>query len=64
MPANDHNGAGGLSFVDGHSEIKAWKSTVRLEKPNFSYAPPGVPARDHDWGWLLDRISFSSAEVR
>ncbi len=64
MPANYHNGAGGLSFVDGHSEIKAWKSTVRLEKPNFAYAPPGVPARDHDWGWLLDRTSFNPTALR
>ena len=64
MPANYHNGAGGLSFVDGHSEIKAWRSTVRLERPNFQYQPPPVPARDHDWGWLLDRTSFNARATR
>jgi competence protein ComGC len=64
MPANYHNGAGGLSFVDGHSEIKSWRTTVRLEKPNFAYAPPTVPVRDADWGWLLDRTSFNSRAVR
>jgi len=64
MPANYHNGAGGLSFVDGHSEIKSWRTTVRLEKPNFTYAPPTVPVRDADWGWLLDRTSFNSRAVR
>jgi prepilin-type processing-associated H-X9-DG protein len=25
-PASYHNGAGGLSFADGHSEVKKWKS--------------------------------------
>jgi prepilin-type N-terminal cleavage/methylation domain-containing protein len=25
LPANYHNGAGGLSFADGHSEIRKWK---------------------------------------
>jgi prepilin-type processing-associated H-X9-DG protein len=24
VPASYHNGAGGLSFVDGHAEIKRW----------------------------------------
>lgn len=28
MPASDHNGAGGLSFADGHSEIKKWRSPL------------------------------------
>jgi len=64
MPANYHNGAGGLAFVDGHAEIKPWKTTVRMEKPNFTYAPPNVPARDADWGWLLDRTSFNTRAVR
>src|SRR5688500_1198439 len=27
MPANYHNGAAGFSFVDGHSEIKKWRTT-------------------------------------
>jgi prepilin-type processing-associated H-X9-DG protein len=25
VPASCHNGAGGLSYADGHSEIKKWK---------------------------------------
>ncbi len=64
MPANYHNGAGGLSFVDGHSEIKKWKTTVLKEKPNFTYSAPSVPANDHDWGWLLDRTSYNDKRTR
>jgi prepilin-type N-terminal cleavage/methylation domain-containing protein len=63
-PANYHNGAGGLSFVDGHSEIKKWKTSVLLEKPNFTYAPPTVRALDPDWDWLMDRTSFNERAVR
>ena len=29
-PASYHNGAGGLSFADGHSEIKKWRSPTIL----------------------------------
>lgn len=64
MPANYHNGACGLSFVDGHAEIKKWKTTVLQEKPNFTYQPPAVRAGDHDWGWLLDRTSYHQQQIR
>jgi prepilin-type N-terminal cleavage/methylation domain-containing protein len=64
MPANYHNGAGGFSMVDGHSEIKRWKSTVLMEKPNFTFSPPTVRAGDLDWGWVLDRTSFNERRVR
>lgn len=64
MPANYHNGAGGLAFVDGHAEIKKWRSTVLLEKPNFSYSAPAVRAGDNDWGWLMDRTSYNARAVR
>jgi prepilin-type N-terminal cleavage/methylation domain-containing protein/prepilin-type processing-associated H-X9-DG protein len=64
MPANYHNGAGGLAFVDGHSEIKKWKSTVLLEKPDFRWGTPPVRPGDHDFGWLLDRTSYHERAVR
>jgi prepilin-type N-terminal cleavage/methylation domain-containing protein/prepilin-type processing-associated H-X9-DG protein len=64
MPASYHNNAGGLAFVDGHSEIRKWRSTVPMEKANFSYSPPGVRAGDPDWGWLLDRTSFNARAIR
>ena len=42
-PASYHNGAGGISFADGHSEIHKWRGAatripVRLQSP-----PPTVP---------------------
>jgi len=64
MPANYHNGACGFSMVDGHSEIKKWKTTVNLEKPNFTYSPPAVKAGDHDWGWTMDRTSYNEKRTR
>ncbi len=64
MPANYHNGACGFSFVDGHSEIKKWKTTVLREKPNQNYTPPAVPAQDPDWVWTLDRTSYHPQQLR
>jgi prepilin-type N-terminal cleavage/methylation domain-containing protein/prepilin-type processing-associated H-X9-DG protein len=45
MPANYHNGAGGLSFADGHAEIRKWKDRVTLSKKIISpaIAPIDVP---------------------
>jgi prepilin-type N-terminal cleavage/methylation domain-containing protein/prepilin-type processing-associated H-X9-DG protein len=41
LPASYHNGAGGFSFADGHSEIHKWRSSVCTILPvRFS---PGVP---------------------
>ena len=64
LPANYHNNACGLAFADGHSEIKKWRTTVPREKANFSYGPPPVPAKDADWGWLLDRTSYNERALR
>lgn len=66
MPANYHNGAGGFAFVDGHSEIKKWKTTVLQEKPNLTYTAANITVRanDHDWGWTLDRTSYNAKAVR
>jgi len=37
MPASYHGGAGGFSFVDGHSEIKKWRDRRTMPPLN-----PGV----------------------
>jgi len=56
-PASYHNGAGGLSFVDGHSEIKKWvdpRTTPVLRKGqllDLNVASPNNP----DVFWLMDR---------
>ena len=62
LPASYHNGAGGLSFADGHSEIHTWKSTatrlpVKLsagfQSITFSAANSGFVDRD----WITYRTS-------
>lgn len=58
VPASTHNGAGGFSFADGHSEIKKWldantKAAVRRLSPcpdNEAYSPDDI-------SWLQQRTT-------
>jgi prepilin-type N-terminal cleavage/methylation domain-containing protein/prepilin-type processing-associated H-X9-DG protein len=51
-PASYHNRAGGLSFADGHAEIKRWSGPGVMEgKYN------AVGGRDYDW--LAERTSYA-----
>jgi prepilin-type N-terminal cleavage/methylation domain-containing protein/prepilin-type processing-associated H-X9-DG protein len=58
VPASTHNGAGGFSFADGHSELKRWldgnsKAPVRRQSPcpdNEMYSPNDIP-------WLQQRTT-------
>jgi prepilin-type processing-associated H-X9-DG protein len=63
MPASYHNGAGGLAFVDGHSEIKKWRGTtivpVRVSAFDNSLTEPVVM---EDLSWLRYRTPRKSAE--
>jgi prepilin-type N-terminal cleavage/methylation domain-containing protein/prepilin-type processing-associated H-X9-DG protein len=58
-PASYHNGAAGLSFVDGHSEIKKWKdsrTTPKLVKGvgiGLNISSP----YNQDMFWLMDRTT-------
>jgi prepilin-type N-terminal cleavage/methylation domain-containing protein/prepilin-type processing-associated H-X9-DG protein len=47
-PGSYHNGACGLAFADGHSEIHKW-----LAKP-----VAGDDANETDWNWMAQRTSF------
>jgi prepilin-type N-terminal cleavage/methylation domain-containing protein/prepilin-type processing-associated H-X9-DG protein len=56
FPGIYHNGAGGLAFADGHSEIKRWKG--------LKYPGTGTPGQTvtpgmnrTDWEWLAERTS-------
>jgi len=56
FPGVYHNGAGGLAFADGHSEIKPWKG--------IKYPATGTPsqtvtagANRQSWDWLAERTS-------
>jgi prepilin-type N-terminal cleavage/methylation domain-containing protein/prepilin-type processing-associated H-X9-DG protein len=58
-PASYHNGAGGLAFADGHSEIKKW--TDARTTPNLKpgqLLPLGVNSpNNRDVDWLQQRSS-------
>jgi prepilin-type N-terminal cleavage/methylation domain-containing protein/prepilin-type processing-associated H-X9-DG protein len=56
FPAIYHNGAGGLAYADGHSEIKRWKG---LRYPGNGTPSQTVTAGANrtDWEWLAERTS-------
>jgi prepilin-type N-terminal cleavage/methylation domain-containing protein len=53
-PASYHNRAGGLSFADGHSEIKPWKDKVVLNYPKQTGAADKSVS---DFAWLSERTT-------
>jgi len=56
IPATYHNSAGGMSYADGHSEIKKWKDPAITAKN----ADIGVTPRDAgvDHTWLQRRSTY------
>lgn len=57
FPASYHNDAGGLSFVDGHAEIKKWKDPrTRPVLRTGVGLPLNVPSPNNpDVFWLMER---------
>ena len=58
FPASYHNGAAGLAFADGHSEIKKWldRRTMPPIKPGVELPSLNVPSPNNpDALWLMDR---------
>ena len=52
-----HNGAGGLSYADGHAEIKRWqdpRTTPPIRGDDWTWKIIPSP-RNHDIGWLQFR---------
>ena len=54
VPASYHNGAGGLSFADGHSEIKKWRDKNLLSS---RAAPADRDPASTDLTWRADRTT-------
>jgi prepilin-type N-terminal cleavage/methylation domain-containing protein/prepilin-type processing-associated H-X9-DG protein len=54
VPASYHNGAGGLSFADGHSEIKKWRDRNVL---NLALPPADKDPNSDDLLWLQERTT-------
>ncbi len=63
-PASYHNGAAGLAFADGHSEIHRWRdarTTPRLKKNQE--LPLNIPSPNNaDIQWLQERCSSRVGE--
>lgn len=62
MPASYHNRAGGLSFVDGHAEIKRWldpRTTPPVKKNSTWTRTAGhIPSPNNsDIIWLQERAT-------
>jgi len=58
-PASYHSGAGGLSFVDGHSEIKKWKDARTMPQLKVGVEMPlnVISANNPDVYWLMERTT-------
>ena len=48
-PASYHNNAGGLSFADGHSEVKKWRSPTILTYGLKASSNKGLDTADATW---------------
>ncbi|HEX7862531.1 MAG TPA: type II secretion system protein [Verrucomicrobiae bacterium] len=57
MPAAYHNGAGGLSFADGHSEIHKWKNSFTKKPVVKNEVVGGGPTNNEDVRWLQDHAT-------
>jgi prepilin-type N-terminal cleavage/methylation domain-containing protein/prepilin-type processing-associated H-X9-DG protein len=63
LPAAYHNGSGGISFADGHAEIKKWRDPTIFAALNPIYSPTSgfnsAPKQNPhvDLNWLSDRTT-------
>jgi prepilin-type N-terminal cleavage/methylation domain-containing protein/prepilin-type processing-associated H-X9-DG protein len=60
-PASYHNGACGITYADGHAEIKKWRDPRTVKPVRFSNAalPLNVPSpNNQDMVWLAERTSI------
>ncbi|HOK77505.1 MAG TPA: type II secretion system protein [Verrucomicrobiota bacterium] len=58
-PASYHNGAAGISFADGHAEIKKWRDSRTTPRPKYNNSLVlGVPSpNNQDMIWLSERTT-------
>lgn len=62
FPASYHNGAGGISFADGHAEIRKWIDgrTKPAPKWNNNIALNVPSPNNQDMVWLSDRTTIKN----
>ncbi len=58
-PASYHNGAAGMSYADGHAEIRKWIDPRTIQKVRFQSMSLNVAsANNKDMIWLAERTSI------
>jgi prepilin-type processing-associated H-X9-DG protein len=57
FPASYHNGAGGLSFADGHAEIRKWKDPRTMPPVTQKTVQTVNQANNQDVIWLWERTT-------
>ena len=57
FPASYHNRAGGLSFADGHSEIRKWRDARTIIPDRAKTTPSASMANNQDVLWLWERTT-------
>jgi prepilin-type N-terminal cleavage/methylation domain-containing protein/prepilin-type processing-associated H-X9-DG protein len=58
-PASYHNGAGGISFADGHAEIRKWVDPRTKQPVKYYEMPLNVAsANNKDMIWLAERTTI------
>jgi prepilin-type N-terminal cleavage/methylation domain-containing protein/prepilin-type processing-associated H-X9-DG protein len=58
-PASYHSGAAGISFADGHAEIRKWKDSRTIKGVKFYDMPLNVDSPNNkDMIWLSERTSI------
>ena len=57
VPGSNHDGAGTLSFTDGHVEVRAWETRPRVRKVSLNNVTPST----NDWLWLQARATARPA---
>jgi prepilin-type N-terminal cleavage/methylation domain-containing protein/prepilin-type processing-associated H-X9-DG protein len=57
LPASYHNGAGNVTFADGHAEIKSWQDSRTIVPQNRQSIPHTSVPGSRDFLWLQERSS-------
>ena len=58
-PASYHNRAAGITFADGHAEIRKWRDDRTVKPVKFYDMPLNVESRfNQDMIWLAERTSI------
>jgi len=61
-PASYHNGACGISFADGHAEIRKWVDARTKQRVKYYEMPLNVASPNNkDMIWLSERTTVSTA---